>query len=62
MDAKEFHAIVQRMIAEDAEKCAIDQMLYGRSLISITPDGIHRVPPEEWVSLAEDIVVLKPKT
>src|SRR6188768_2069772 len=50
---------IQKMMAQDAENTALDVMLYGRSVMVITADGVHRVPPEDWRALANDIVITR---
>ncbi len=58
---KEVLAAVKESMASDAEASAIDMMLYGRSIYAVTPEGMVRVPPEEWPHLADDIVLPRKK-
>lgn len=48
MDANEALAKIRAMLAEDAEAATMDVMLYGRTILCITPDGPRRVPPEDF--------------
>lgn len=59
MTAKEALDAIFKLMKDDAEAAARDVMLYGKTLISITPDGLHRVPPEDCHLLASDIVLPK---
>ncbi len=53
-DAKEVYDAVRKSMEADIDAATIDMMVYGRSILCITPDGITRVPPEDWEKLALD--------
>lgn len=57
MGAQEVLDAVRKSMEADAEAAALDVMLYGRSVVVMTPDGVHRVPPEDWHTLADGIVL-----
>ncbi len=57
MSAAQIYEAVLDMFEAESKAIARDTMFYGRALVCITPNGVSRVPPEDWHTLADSIVV-----